>query len=423
MAQILDITNDIKWIGTLDPDLRVFDIVMHTPYGTTYNSYFIQAEQSALIEATKEYTWEAYLNNVQQLCNPNDLKYVVVNHTEPDHAGNVKNLILLNPNITVVGSGTALKYLEDILGIPFKSLKVKDGDTLSLGNKTLQFIGAPNLHWPDSMYTYVQEDHVLFTCDSFGAHYCHQAMYDDLVGNFDDAFKYYFDVILKPFSKYMLKAIQKIRPLEIQAICTGHGPILRSNWEKYVDLTEQYAQAYLASRIENKILVLYVSAYDYTGLLAEKITEGILQVSDVVVETLNIQDISPAMLEEKITEASAILIGSPTINQNTLLQIYTTFALINPLRDRNKQAGAFGSYGWSGEAEKIIQQNLSALKLNYTGGLFIKFKPHEKDYTTFINFGKSFAERLLEDNNKTCSHEGQSHHHHGSLIGDRQSLS
>ena len=115
---------------------------------------------------------------------------------------------------------------------PFKSLQVKDGDTLSLGNKTLQFISAPNLHWPDSIYTYLVEDKILFTCDSFGAHFCHDEMFDDKVPNWDEAFKYYFDVILKPYSKFMLKAIEKIKPLDISVICPGHGPILRSNWKK-----------------------------------------------------------------------------------------------------------------------------------------------------------------------------------------------
>ena len=132
-----------------------------------------------------------------------------------------------------------------MIGKPFKSLKVKDGDVVDLGNKKLRVIGAPNLHWPDTIYTYLEEDRVLFTCDSFGAHFCNEEMYDDLVGNYDKAFSYYFDVILKPFSKFMLKAIDKIRSLDIAVICPGHGPILRQNWKKYVDLSEKYAREYL----------------------------------------------------------------------------------------------------------------------------------------------------------------------------------
>ncbi len=123
----------------------------------------------------------------------------------------------------------------------FQYIIVKDGYTLDLGDKTLQFISAPNLHWPDTMFTYLAEEKILFTCDSFGAHFCHEAIFDDLVGDFDDAFKYYFDVILKPFSKFMLKAIEKIKSLDIKVIATGHGPILRTDWQKYVALSEKYA--------------------------------------------------------------------------------------------------------------------------------------------------------------------------------------
>ena len=169
--KILHVTDDVAWIGVLDFDIVTFDIVMETKYGTTYNSYFVNAEKKAIIETVKDKFKDVYLQKIQKVTNPQEIEYIILDHTEPDHSGSLKYLLEIAPNATVVGSGQALNYLQDITGIQFKSLKVKDGDTLDLGNKTLKFIGAPNLHWPDSIYTYLVEDKLLFTCDSFGAHF------------------------------------------------------------------------------------------------------------------------------------------------------------------------------------------------------------------------------------------------------------
>jgi flavorubredoxin len=393
--KILEVAPDVKWIGVLDKDIVTFDIVMETRYGTTYNSYFINAQKKAIIETAKEKFWDVYLAKIKQVTDPKDIEYIILDHTEPDHSGCLKNLLKLAPNATVVGSGQALNYLQDITGMQFKSLKVKDGDTLSLGNKTLKFIGAPNLHWPDTIYTYLVEDKLLFTCDSFGAHYCDAEMFDDMVGNYDDAFNYYFDVILRPFSKFMIRAIEKIRPLDISAICTGHGPILRSTWKEKVDRSEIESKQYLETvgNKENNILVTYVSAYGYTREMAEKIKEGLSQSDEFKVTLVDIENILLGDLEALVTQSNAILIGSPTINQNTLLPVYRLFAVINPIRDRGKIAAAFGSYGWSGEAIKIIEANLRALKFNVVvEGLANKFYPHNNKAEEYIEFGKKIAQ-------------------------------
>lgn len=395
--KILEIKKDIKWIGVLDPDLVTFDIVMETKYGTTYNSYFINAEKKAIVETVKKPFWNTYKNKIQQLTNPADIEYIILNHTEPDHSGSLSNLLEIAPNATVVGSGQALNYLQDITGKTFKSLKVKDGDTLSLGNKTLKFIGAPNLHWPDTIYTYINEDKVLITCDSFGAHFCHPEMYDDIVGNYDDSFKYYFDVILKPFSKFMIKAIEKIRPLDIDVIATGHGPILRSNWKHFVDYSEQLANEYLCTTAnkDKKVLITYISAYGFTREMAEKIKDGVDSVDGMKAELVDIENMLLGDLEEKLVANNAIIVGSPTINQNTLLPIYKLFSVVNPIRDRGKLAAAFGSYGWSGEAVGIIESNLKNLKFKVIQEAFSsKFFPHEDKAQNAINFGKCFAEQM-----------------------------
>ncbi len=396
--RILEITNDVKWIGVLDPDLVTFDIVMETKFGTTYNSYFINAEKKAIIETVKENFSDKFIQKIQQLCNPAEIEYIILNHTEPDHSGSLKHLLKIATNATVVSSGQGLNYLTEMVGFPFKSLKVKDGDTLSLGNKTLKFIGAPNLHWPDSMYTYLEEDQLLFTCDSFGAHFCHEQMYDDLVGDYAEAFKYYFDVILKPFSKFMLRAIEKIRPLPIKAICNGHGPILRTRWKEMVDLSEQYSKNYL-EEIEHKnikrVLIAYVSAYGYTARMAQQIAEGIRNVSNFEVDVVDIEHMLLGDMEELVAKSDALIVGSPTINQNTLLPIYKLFSVINPIRDRGKLAAAFGSYGWSGEAAPLIENHLKNLKFKiFCEGVKEKFFPFNEKAQKFIELGQAFAAEL-----------------------------
>ena len=388
---VLPLSEHVKWIGVLDPDLVTFDIVMETRFGTTYNSYFIDADKKAIVETVKHSFRDEFLSKLEQVCNPAQIEYIILNHTEPDHSGSLETLLEFAPDATVVGSGQALNNLQEMLGRTFKSLKVKDGDTLSLGNMTLKFIGAPNLHWPDSMFTYLVEEKILFTCDSFGAHYCNSAMYDDLVGNYEDALRYYFDIILKPFSKFMLKAIARIRPLEINAIATGHGPLLRSGWKQAVDITEKLARQYIDT-IGSKstyILIAYISAYGYTREMAINIAEGLRQSCQAEIEIADLERVRLEDLERLIVRSGAIIIGSPTINQNTLLPVYSLFSLVNPIRDKGKIGASFGSFGWSGEAVNIIDSILKSLKLEVPfEGLTEKFYPHHDKALQLVEFGR-----------------------------------
>jgi flavorubredoxin len=402
---IIDITPDVKWIGILDYDIKTFDIVMTTESGTTYNSYFINADKKAIVEVAKEKFSETYLKKLKSVTDPGEIQYIILDHTEPDHSGSLQFLLEMVPSATVVGSGNAIRYLEDIVNKPFRSLVVKDGDTLDLGNKTLRFISAPNLHWPDSIYTFLEEDKVLFTCDSFGAHFCDHRMVSELTPEYLGAFKYYFDVILKPYSRFMVKAIEKIRPLEIDVICPGHGPVLRDHRWEIVDLTEKYSNEYLnliADKPVKKVLIAYVSAYGYTKQAAEYIALGISKTGIFNIEIADIENISVEELDSKLTSADAILAGSPTINQNTLLPVYKLFALVNPLRDKGKTAGAFGSYGWSGEAPRIILENFRNLKLKtFDETATFKFSPGASKKDAMIEFGERFAQKILENCSET----------------------
>jgi flavorubredoxin len=313
-------------------------------------------------------------------------------------------LLDIAPSATVVGSGNAIRYLEDIVNVPFKSLIVKDGDTLDLGNKTLKFFSAPNLHWPDSMLTLLVEDKVLFTCDIFGAHYCSADMFSNFDSRYTDSFKYYFDVIMRPFSRFMLKAIEKARPLDIDFICPGHGPIHKENVSKALDLSEKYANHYMeivSEKNKMNILIAYVSAYGYTKEAAHLIAQGILESEGLSVDITDIENISAEELEAKLIMADGLLVGSPTINQNTLLPVYRLFALINPIRDKGKLAGAFGSYGWSGESPNLILENFRLLKLKiFEETAAFKFSAENQKKENLIQFGRNFSQRYIQE----CGH-------------------
>ena len=224
-----------------------------------------------------------------------------------------------------------------------------------------------------------------------------------MVGDFDDAFTYYFDSILRPFSKYMLQAIEKIKPLDIKIICPGHGPILRNNWKKYIDLSWKYATTAIALPKDKNIFIAYVSAYENTAILAEKIADGLRSSCDFNIDICDIETIHFSKLEDKIAHCSGIIVGSPTINQNILPQIYQLFAAINPIRDKGKLGAAFGSYGWSGEAVKMIESNFTMLKLKvFDQNIRVKFKPHEEEYQQCNDFGKAFAEKMIEIYQLSC---------------------
>ncbi len=394
--KVLRISEDVHWIGVLDRDIVTFDVVMETRYGTTYNSYFIHAEKKTVVETVKEKFWPVFEAKLRTLTDPGEIEYIIVNHTEPDHSGCVDKLLTIAPRATVVGSGNAIRYLTDLIGHPFPHQVVKDGHVLNLGNKNIRFIGASNLHWPDSMMSWLEEDQLLFTCDIFGEHFCHEEMFDDLLPDFDDAFRYYYDVIMKPYSRFMLQAIERMKDLPVKTICPGHGAILRKNWKKYVELSAHYAREYLKNPLPYRVFLGYVSAYHNTGTIAGKIAEGIRSAGEIEVDLCDIEKMPMSEIEQKLTEASGFILGSPTFSQNILLPVYQVFALINPIRDRNKLAGAFGSYGWSGEGAKIITSALAGLKLAvYDEGLMVRFTPHNEVIQKCVEWGRGFGKEFL----------------------------
>jgi flavorubredoxin len=391
----LKISESVSWVGILDYDIVTFDVVMKTDYGTTYNSYFINADKKTVIEGVKNKFSSVHISKLRTLTDLRDIKYIVLDHTEPDHSGNVGELLELSPDATVVGSGNAIRYLTDMLNKPFSSLIVKDGDTLDLGNRTLRFISAPNLHWPDSMFTYLVEEKILFTCDFFGAHYCSYEMITDFNDDYLTSYKYYFDVIIRPFSRFAEKALSKISGLKINAICPGHGSIHTDNVNEIISLTGKYTSNYLAItglRDVKRVVLFYVTAYGYTKLMAERIAEGIRETEEVSADIMDIEEMPIGEMESELIRSDAVLLGSPTINQNTLLPVYRFFSVVNPLRDRLKVAGSYGSYGWSGEAPVIINETLKHLKFRvYDESAAFRFYPGEEKSAALVEFGRKFA--------------------------------
>lgn len=395
----LEVKKDIYWVGALDPNLRIFDIIMYTPYGTTYNSYVVKgSEKVAVFETVKVQFFDEYLDRLKSLdVDIHNIDYIVVDHTEPDHAGSVARLLELSPKAQVVGSPAAIQFLKQIANRDVDAITVGDGDSISLGNKTLKFISAPFLHWPDSIYTYVEEDNILFTCDSFGSHYCSYNVFDDLVENqehYMEALRYYYDCIFGPFKPYVLKAIDKIKDLNIDTICTGHGPILRNDPWKIVNIYKEWSTPAPKPEVD-KITISYVSAYGYTKELAEKIADGIKASGNYDIKMYDVIHHKTEDILKDIGESEGILFGSPTINSDLLEPIRDLLTKLNPIVHGGKVAGAFGSYGWSGEAVPNMERRLKELRMDMLlPSLKVTFKPSEDDLTKAFKFGQSFAEKI-----------------------------
>ncbi|MBU3142556.1 FAD-dependent oxidoreductase [Clostridium sp. CF012] len=396
----LEVKKDIYWVGALDPNLRIFDIVMYTPFGSTYNSFVVKgSEKTAVFETVKVKFFDEYIERLKSLdINIETLDYIVVSHTEPDHAGSVAKLLEISKNAKVVGSAAAIKFLKGIANRDFEYITVKDGDTINLGNKTLSFISAPFLHWPDSIFTYIVEDKVLITCDSFGSHYCNPEMYNDLNQNQDnyrEALKYYFDGIMSPFKPYVLKAIDKIKDLPIDIICPGHGPILREDPWNIVSQYKEWSLPMEASQ-EPQITLCYVSAYGYTEAVAKKIQQGINTYCNFKVNMYDVIHSDMNDILDSIDKSQGIIFGSPTMNGDALKPIWDILINLNPLVHGGKVASAFGSYGWSGEAVPNIEARLKQIKLHLYPSMKYNFNPTEGDLNFAYKFGESFAEKIAE---------------------------
>lgn len=400
--ETLELKQNLYWTGIKDKDLRVFDIIMETEFGTTYNSYLIKgSEKTALFETAKFKFFDTYLAELKQLVDISKIDYIIVDHTEPDHAGSVEKLIEMNPNIKIVGTAVAISFLKNIVNRDFYSIAVKENDTLSLGDKTLHFMILPNLHWPDTMYTYVEEDKVLVTCDSFGSHYTFAGVLRSQVTDEEGymrALKYYFDNIIGPFKPYMLKALERIENLDIEMICTGHGPVLDSKIPEILDTYRKWSTVVNPNQ-EKTVVIPYVSAYGYTAEIAEEIAKGIRESGKIDVHLYDCVTADQGEILEDIGFADGILFGTPTIVGEALKPIWDLTTSMFACTHGGKLASAFGSFGWSGEGVGHIVERLKQLRMKVVDGLKIKFKPGKNDLIEAYDYGYDFGCILLDKEN------------------------
>ena len=371
--------------GALDHDLRVFDIIMYTEYGTTYNSYVLKTENhTVLFETAKAKCLDSWLEKVGEIAPLESVDYLVVSHTEPDHSGSVERLLELNPRLKIVATPCAIGFLKE---------------TLTLDDKTLEFIVVPNLHWPDTMYTYLREDKILVTCDSFGSHYACDGILSSAVTDQEGywkATKYYYDCIIGPFKSFMLDALERVRPLELDLICPGHGPVLDRDIPQMLDTYTQWSTV-INPNPKPTVIIPYVSAYGYTGQLAQAIAQGIAQAGDIDVRSYDMVSADAAQVAQELLFADGFLLGTPTIVGEALKPIWDLTTGMFAATHGGKLASAFGSYGWSGEGVPHIMERLKQLKLKTVEGFRVRFKPSEEQLAQAREYGAEFGRQLLEN--------------------------
>lgn len=394
----MQLNTNLYYVGIQDFDLRVFDIIMKTKFGTSYNSYLLKTEAGdVLFETAKAKFFDEYLENIKKYTSLDQIKYVVCSHTEPDHVGSLEKLLELCPQITVISSPVAANYLKEIVNHPFQSKTVKDNEVMEMGQYHFQFLSVPNLHWPDTMYTYIQELKTLVTCDSFGAHYATHNLLLSKVENqqdYEEAFLYYTKMILSPFKPFLLKAMNKLNGMDIEMVLPGHGPVIDTNIQDMIDNYKKYCQPTVTN--DKSVVIPYVSCYGYTQNMAEILKETMLEngiqceMYDLVTEDTN-------KVVEACQKADGILYGCPTLLNDALPPIYHVMNEILVPYCGAKIVSAFGSYGWTGEAVPNMLVRLKQMKHKIVDeGYRCKFKPSEDQKAELKAFGQAFATHVIE---------------------------
>jgi flavorubredoxin/flavin reductase (DIM6/NTAB) family NADH-FMN oxidoreductase RutF len=344
--QTVNIAPETTAIRSLDWDRDRFDIEFGLNNGTTYNSFLIQGEKTALVDTSHQKFRELYLNLFEGSIDPTKIDYLIISHTEPDHSGLVKDILKLAPHVTVVGAKVAIQFLENMVHQSFKHQIVKNGDRIDLGNgHELEFVSAPNLHWPDTIFTYDKKTGTLYTCDAFGMHYCDEHTYDEDLDLIEADYKYYYDCLMAPNARSVLGAIKRIDKLEVATIATGHGPLLQHNLTELVGRYQKWSQE--QAKTDNLVAIFYAEDYGYGDYLARAIAHG-LNKTAVAIELIDFNDTEPQEVRELVMQAKGLVIAMPSqSDQNSHAILSTILAAAHP-----KQAiGLFESGG--GEDEPI----------------------------------------------------------------------
>ena len=394
--QTAEIALNTTAIRSLDWNRDRFDIEFGLQNGTTYNSFLIRGERCALVDSSHEKFRQLYLETLSGLINPAEIDYIIISHTEPDHSGLVKDILQLAPEATVVGSKVALQFLEDMVHQPFKRQIVKNGDRLDLGNgHEMEFVSAPNLHWPDTMFSYDRKTKILYTCDAFGLHYCDDHTFDDDLGTIEADFRYYYDCLMAPNARSVLSALKRMGELpEVTTIATGHGPLLYHNVNELTGRYRTWSQT--KAKTETAVAVFYVSDYGYSDRLSQAIAQGINK-TDVAVEMIDLRSADPQEVQELTSRCAGIVIGMPPTTATTAQTIVST--VLAAVKDK-QVVGIFESGGGDDEPVDPLLSKFRNLGLTEAfPAIRIKEMPTEVTYKLCEEAGTDLGQLLTRDRN------------------------
>jgi flavorubredoxin len=373
------IADNVYYVGVKDFDLRIFDIYMETKSGTTYNAYLVKGEKTALIDGVKKEFTDEWLAGINSITPVDQIEYLVVNHTEPDHSGSLTRLLELNPTIKIYCSGPALPFVRNVLNQDADMTGVKDNYEIDLGGKKLIFKITPYMHWPDTMMEYLPEDRILFSCDGFAAHLATDALYEDELQDkslHGYEYKQYYEAIMRPFSGFIGKNLKKLEGLELALIAPSHGPLLRDKPRQYIDRYVHRVNiepAYDAA-------IFHTTNYGNTSKIAQVIGER-LQAEGLTVVLADAVETDPETVRDLIEGSRCVLIGSPTFNGDAVKPIWDVVNQFATVFSIGKKAAVFGSYGWGGQAPELIAARLSGLKLKVYEQLYrARLVPSDEEF-------------------------------------------
>lgn len=394
-VSMIKLGENLYSVGVLNPSLRVFDIVMTSPYGTSYNAYLLTGEKNVLVETVHADYWEEYRANIEAVTPLESIDYLIMNHNEPDHSGSVAKLMEHCPGLTVCCTAAGKKHLEDITNRTFPCKVVKAGDKLDLGDRTLDFIPSPMLHWADSMFTWSAGDRALFTCDFLGTHFCEPTMLDRGIRyerEYLGQVKNYYDCIFGPFKPHVLAGLGKIRDLSPAIVCPSHGPCLTERIGEIKGLYETWSTP--APREKKLAAVLYCSAYGCTAALA-KAAASALEEAGLEAVLRDVSDCGLCEAAELANQCDLLAVGSPTINRDAPKAMWDVVTSIDAVNCAKKPAIVFGSYGWSGEAAEMLRTRLAQLRFDVPdAGCRALFTPTEADLEAVGEMAREAAEKV-----------------------------
>lgn len=391
------INDKVTWVGKIDWELRNFHGYEYSvDRGSSYNSYLIRDEKTVLIDTVWKPFAKEFVENLKKEVDLNEIDYIVMNHGEIDHSGALPELMREIPDTPIYCTANGIKSIKGHFHEDWNFIPVKTGDTLNIGQNDLVFMEARMLHWPDSMFTYMTNDNILFSNDAFGQHYASEYMYNDLVDPdelYSEAMKYYAN-ILNPFSRLVTRKIEEVVKLDIpiDMICPSHGIIWRKDPLQIVEQYMKWAQDYQ----EDQITIIYDTMWDGTRRMAEALAEGIKEADDRVnIKLFNTSKTDKNNVITEIFKSKAVLLGSPTVNGSILTSMAAIADLASGLKFKNKKGAAFGTYGWSGESIKILTQHLEDAGFEVVNqGIRELWNPDESALDRCREFGRKFVQEL-----------------------------